>query len=419
MDLRLRTRKGKTPATARVAPSPELDNPRKPQKRVFRKKPEINVESENTSRINILDLSNEVLDMILTRISDVSTLSTFIKTCKRINSHVNPSTSSGQHFWSRLRIAHKWPDPNPIGLSDFEFLKAYYGRGCCNCTKRPRTRTPRWAFGGIRICDFCLGKVLIRRSELRKQKIPKDRYEFLPCVELSIQGYPIRMFHRSSILDHSPSDGAIEAMKAHLVHLEQFEKQFNEAVTEHLDWKREQDDATRIARTSAIDVYLKCTFPTIAPMFYPEFKTYRRAVEGVSPFTDRSKSIFAKKFTVELEARKSHIIRKQYYHFLNQIKKEFPGCSWNAYIHVQEKHSAIITSLEGFPTAEEVRALATPLVAEGVEEQRRISVRKRWMSVYGKTFRMRKALSECTIYIEADETREQELAEFVGQQVGN
>ncbi|KAI8811598.1 hypothetical protein BJ742DRAFT_736536 [Cladochytrium replicatum] len=70
------------------------------KKRAVCKKPGPNVHSKRT---HIVDLSNEVLGMILSHVTDLPTLLALIQTCKRISNQMDPSTIKNfEHGFTKI-----------------------------------------------------------------------------------------------------------------------------------------------------------------------------------------------------------------------------------------------------------------------------------------------------------------------------
>ncbi|KAI8813634.1 hypothetical protein BJ742DRAFT_789010 [Cladochytrium replicatum] len=318
------------------------------------------------SRSHFLEISNEIFCMIISHISDLSTLSALLQTCRQISTEMKPSTTWTQQFWARIRLSHNWPDPNLIGLNDFQFLKAYYGRWCNNCVNQPRARKFYWAFNGIPLCDDCLKRVTIELSQL-KQQLPHDRYAYLPSILIHGHGRQRMrtLYLASNILDHSPTEDEIKAMKLRRTRVEQFQRIFDKSVTQVEALKHEE---FRKSHKSAIHKYLNAAYPVVTPQMYGKLECYRKAVDSVTPFTARTRSVFAKKFKQELEASKHHIIDGQYNYFLGLVRKRVLGDTKMAF-RFRNKHNSIVASLEQIPTAEEVTALIAPLISEELEEQ--------------------------------------------------
>ncbi len=251
-----------------------------------------------------LSLPNELLCLVIRCIDDSKTSLEMLRVCKRIYSLFDARTRSGQSIWKSIRENEGWPDPQPIGLSDYAFIRAYYGRGCRNCVHHPRLRTPIWAFSGMRLCKACFKRLTIRDYQLT---VPDKWCEHLPYVQPSPTFY-YKCYLRSQIPQSRSSSYTRELG---------FSLQRNvELFTELMKFQGEVVSAKRRQlvldnqdlRKEEINTWLQINMGTVHPNFYSKFDTYHNAIQRTTPFTSRAQTIFRRKFLSELEQRKSDLI---------------------------------------------------------------------------------------------------------------
>lgn len=251
-------------------------------------------------------------------ITDVISL---ISTCKYIKYIMHPDGTEGRRIWNILRKKLGWPDPNSIGLTDFEFLKCQYGRGCNFCPLSPRIRTPKWEFGGLRMCKICTKERTIRDYNL--SHVEKERCEFVPFIHKSgrfwYENWSYKVYLIDSIPDHPLTSAETEKMASHFSALQSFIEEVKSNVC-RLDLERRMINA-ELSKKRVADVmqYMESHFPEIHPKIYREFSAVQRACEKTIPLGCRSRKLLQNNIQRELYLNFNDLYHYQLFAHLSDL----------------------------------------------------------------------------------------------------
>lgn len=253
------------------------------------------------SKVDFLDIPNEILGHIMTKIDDCKTCLEILRTCKRVHSLFDATTRTGQRVWRSIREKDGWPDPLPVGISDYGFIRAFYGRGCHKCIRHPHLRTPIWQFKGVRLCKQCWRLSTVRDYEL---SIPYTWYQHLPYTQDKTFSY--RSYLKTDIPVSCPSrdlNDEVNQMKIITFMNAVRASQYNLGIE-----RTRQTVTLQRAREVAIEKWLKSNVSSVHPFFYRRFDTFQNATQLATPFNKRAQALFKTKFLRELEQRKSGLI---------------------------------------------------------------------------------------------------------------
>ncbi len=256
------------------------------------------------SLLQLLHLPNEILGKIVLSIDNSKTSLEMMRTCKRIHALFDNNTRTGQRVWQSIRNKEGWPDPSVIGMSDYKFIRAIYGRGCHKCHDHPRLRTPIWEFKGMRLCKQCFRRCTIRDYELVSLGISKSCFDHLPYFECAFNdNWIYRSYLKQDISEDTPT--VEEACRSR--HYTRQLIDFIELVEAcRADIKKNRMDQLLLQRKSrGTDVrsFMTEQLPDLHEALYRHLNVYNAAVKQTSPFTARAKALLKGKLTTEFTAK--------------------------------------------------------------------------------------------------------------------
>lgn len=229
-----------------------------------------------------------------------------LSTCKLLNEIMRPDGAEGRRNWRILRQRLGWPDPASIGMTDIQFLKRQYGRGCDYCANAPRIRIPKWEFFGMRMCKSCLDELTWRDYMLGVQE-RIDCLTYLPSVIVPgpprIYNWPTyRLFLKFSVRSmivhkNNWDDGVLEELKESSRVSMEFAAKIKTNTRTLLLERRQKIVAVVDSRRVEVDKVMKEYFPAIDPKVYATIGAYQNAVKRRTPFTKRSKLALVKYIT--------------------------------------------------------------------------------------------------------------------------
>lgn len=306
-------------------------------------------------RPQLLDLPNEILGQIMTNIDDAKSALEVLRSCRRVHALFDATTRAGQRIWQSIRENEGWPDPAPIGITDYEFIRALFGRGCHNCTRHPRIRTPIWQFRGVRLCANCWDQLTVRDYELL---IPNAWYAHLPFTRNTTFGY--RSYLRTDIPVYEPkvtsdvyeydNDGRVTRF------IQKIQRRRIELSTE----RARENAAVRQTRQAAILEFLRANVPLIDPTFYSWFKVFQNAILLATPFNKQAQSMFKSKFMREVQQRKRELIVAHVDYYVSLFAARTVGiCAFPSIAAAITAFGSVrhrLCSMDEIPTRAQVRA---------------------------------------------------------------
>lgn len=341
------------------------------------------IKKPDPKKSNLFVLPFEVIGAVIGYL-DVADVISMISTCKYIKSLMHPDGTEGRHIWKMLRKRLGWPDPVAIGMTDFQFLKCRYGRGCNFCLNAPRVHTPKWEFRGLRMCKSCLSEQTVRHYYLSSEKL--DRCRVIPFVEIRGRSWwtpwAYRIYLKDSIPEHpfSAEDEArlttcLEALTGFINAVKCNERSLAEE-------KRARIVKIVEKRRKDVDEYMKSHFPEIDPEIYKFIQTRTDALYRTSPFGKRSQGLFHKDLQRDVENNFRILYRRQFLYFINGII----GCA-SFHLNSDDLNNLIDETLfsihasnqdRKLPTRMEVTVLSKNVVADALRQFHR----KHWFGVY-------------------------------------
>jgi hypothetical protein len=194
-----------------------------------------------------------------------------------------------------LRERFGYPDPIAVQLTDYQFFKRYYERGCSLCENAPLTRKVYWRFHCFRLCSSCYHHNLIR-DYLIDSNIDRKQYQYLPYIPVSgfnpRASYRNRDFHyklywENDILDHYPTEDEIEEMKARRNNIHEFERKLDHAI-DIINNQRIQEEIlfSQKKATQVLD-FLQTNFPGFTLDELRRLPSYKSALNSKVPFTNK------------------------------------------------------------------------------------------------------------------------------------
>ena len=253
----------------------------------------------------LLCLPTETLCTIIMMIPDSVASLNMMRTCKRIHALFDATQPYGKRVWKSLREREGWPDPSRIGLSEYSFIKAIYGRGCNNCDIHPRMRSPIWEFQGIRLCKECYRTLTIRDYELDAETAAYALSKNLPHVVhdgyRSFPGYLTYSSYLRSSIDDLSTDQGSQGSYPNRLRLSFFGLEVERNQLALREARIDLDTERRLGRQKDINTYLAQHAPQLHPNLYTALSTYNAAVNRTTPFTARAQKIFHTKIMREIE----------------------------------------------------------------------------------------------------------------------
>lgn len=257
---------------------------------------------KNTKECVLFRLPVEILGIVICSL-DSKTAFSLSKTCKYFTSLMHTDGSEGRKIWSALRQREGWPDPTAIGKTDYQFFRRLNGRGCDFCTSSPRTRTPKWEFGGVRMCKLCLPENTIRSYQLDDENA--RRCALVPSIKVntwySWNTITYQLYLKDAIPDHDLTAEEEIQMYVRLRATENFVRDFDSVISAQRDRNRITRMRFRQQRKSEIDKFTAEKFPHVCPYVYGSMDTYLRAIGRQTLFAGRSQGVYARSFAKELE----------------------------------------------------------------------------------------------------------------------
>ena len=312
---------------------------------------------KNKKECVLFRLPIEILGNIICRLDSKDALS-LSKTCKYVNSLMHPDGSEGRKIWSVLRQREGWPDPAIIGMTDYRFFRCLNGRGCDFCTRSPRMRTPKWEFGGVRMCKACLPENTIRSYLL--DDVSARRCAHVPSIKVntwySWNTITYQLYLKDAVPDHDLTADEEIQMYDRLRATENFVRDFDSVISARRDQNRIARMLFTHQRKIEIDKFTAEKFPHISPYVYAIMDTYLRAIGRQTHFTGRSQALYARSFAKELENH-SDYNRLRQKQFIGLYRQEYPESGYCYYFRLKKTadyKNLISTSL---PTLADVKRL--------------------------------------------------------------
>lgn len=335
-------------------------------------------------KCNLFVLPIEVIGTVIGYL-DIADVISMISTCKYIKSLMHPDGTEGRHIWNLLRKRLGWPDPAAIGMTDFQFLKCRYGRGCNFCSNAPRVHTPKWEFRGLRMCKSCLSEQTVRHYYLSSEKL--DRCRVIPFIEIKGRSWwtpwAYRIYLKDSIPDHPLSVEDDARLTTSLEALTGFRNAVKCNERSIAEEKRARIVEIVEKRKKDVNEYMKTHFPEIYPGIYKFIQTYTDAVYRTSPFGKRSQGIFHKDLQREVENNFRVFYRRQFLYHVNGILDH----SVSVHLNLVDLNTLInetlfsiqaSTQYRKLPTSMEVTVLSKNVVTDALRQFHR----KHWFGVY-------------------------------------
>lgn len=252
----------------------------------------------------LLKLPNELIYQVVSFISDFAIIRNVLQTSKSMRSFGDPKTQYGKDLWKNVREYRGLPDPAEINLSDFEFLQAYYGRGCNHCDNHPMMRTPNWTFGGLRLCQTCFREATIRDYEMTPPQ--KTASQLHPYIRVSCY-HPYRS--RGEYNVYLKSDLELSRSRCTLQDISNFTtkmKKFEDVLSLQ---KEAAADKMRLERRNVLREILKELFPNMSTNLYSSLQSYNDAHGKTSSFSKAARTRFIKKVTQEIAQNKAYVTK--------------------------------------------------------------------------------------------------------------
>lgn len=236
------------------------------------------------------ELPVELILRIL-RSTDPVDLFTMARTC----SFFHKLLSHDSVVWSWVRQDRGLPDPEPIGITNRSMLASIYMRGCNLCKDHERIRTPRWEFGGIRLCGKCFDRVTVRDYYLC---CSEEFVHYLPYVEVSGVCYGQRYHYKCYLWKHLLQTITKERryeMQRQLLAMSSFKQKMYEYNEGTKRQKAQEDAVVKNERRLAINAFLQHSVPSLDPADYEQHPCYVAACGRLEPLTHRSATMLLSK----------------------------------------------------------------------------------------------------------------------------
>ena len=250
-------------------------------------------------RNQFIDLPVEIVGEIIGFL-DMASFLNIASTCKALKQLADPEKPEGRRLWNLVRRRLGWPDPSitSVAMTDFQFLKRQYGKGCDRCSNTPRLRTLRWEFRGLRLCKRCLGT-----HTLRDYTMPywmQDRCSSLPSI--LVQTIPImytlppyRLYLKSSVyVILNQTDDELEQSRRASRELLDFSDKVKKNARVLYETRKLEITSLADVRKSEVDAVMRLFFPTLHSTEYTRFVAYKNATARRTPFTKRSRDLLVK-----------------------------------------------------------------------------------------------------------------------------
>lgn len=257
-------------------------------------------------RNQFMELPLEIVGEIIGFL-DMAGVLNIASTCKTMKHLADPEKAEGRRLWNLVRRRLGWPDPSiaSVAMTDFQFLKRQYGKGCDRCSNTPRLRTLRWEFRGLRLCKRCL-----ETHTLRDYNMPywmQDRCSSLPSILVQTipNMYtlpPYRLYLKSSvyvILNQTQTDDELEQLRRASRELLDFSDKVKKNARVLYEARKLEITSLVDVRKSEVDAVMRLLFPTLHSTEYTRFVAYKNATARRTPFTKRSRDLLVKSLVKE------------------------------------------------------------------------------------------------------------------------
>lgn len=216
----------------------------------------------------------ELLIMILEQMRPMG-LVRMITVSRKVRDLLDCATSTGRGIWKTVREREGLPDPATIGMSDKRLLLCVHTRGCDRCHSHPRIRTPRWEFGGVKLCHDCFDNETVRDYILGDGA----EFEGLPYMTTDGTCYGRHFSYRSYLWSH------IRNKELFTGDLTQAYFDFKYAMDDYMSKRRQTIESVREERRTAINAYLAPRFTTTA---WKNCAQYLNACRRPVPLTEHA-----------------------------------------------------------------------------------------------------------------------------------
>ncbi|KAI8824125.1 uncharacterized protein EV422DRAFT_564836 [Fimicolochytrium jonesii] len=315
--------------------------------------------------VSFLSFPAEVWVEILSNVQEVEHALFFMKTCKAAHSILHPTQRIGQMIWRRLRVRFDWPDPAIAGISDYNMLESYHGRGCHRCPKSPRVRTPQWGWRGVRLCEACFNELTVHWTVLEEEGCGKKRYGKLPSVSGSYLRCMVPSRHPTleEEVELATRQAAVRDFKKVMANRK---GDFALAERRRL-WNKAED------RRAEIKAFLQSKYPYLHPHTFPWFDCVKEINGKSTLFTKSVQNQLLRDMEPELVQNRKKLI---WAHMGGHM------CDLGGSDHIGDKaFTNICDSVAEFVDAERAKELLSDLAARKEKEKRQ----KKWLQTAIRT----------------------------------
>jgi hypothetical protein len=261
----------------------------------------------------------------------------FMATCMQAWRYLDDSSDFGARNWGLIRRKYGFPNPSLVHLTDLQFFKQYYGRGCSFCDSAPRARKVYWQFHSYRLCSGCYTEKL--QPDFKLGHIRRCRFQYLPYLHC---GYPdqYQLFWFEDILDHDPSKEEIAQLCQDRANFSKFANLMSQAEYHLAAEKAYRENEVFQRKKLQVDTFLASTFPEKAKLDLQSLRSYNSAINSAVPLSNKgmSKRLF-NSVTKELAERKISDAKARFqsdllYHFDYQQRRDI--CTSSLFLEKRE-----------------------------------------------------------------------------------
>lgn len=322
------------------------------------------------------------------------------KVCKTFHAILDPKSEHGAFLWKCFRTRLGYPDPVPIGISDYQFFTAYFGQGCNFCEDHPTIRDPIWQFGGKRFCKDCLLDHTVERWKFHGFRI--ECHVNLP----SVHRYDRQWFLRSDYERY----GKIVPSKTILLQLEEqrdavhkFVIQLEVLAKKAAIEKKKSDDILRAQRKESIQKLLNEERPCgLLPITLSRMTCVISAIERTTNFNKSARTKLLQNITEEYFDNCKYYIDCHLKDFIDIIGGELGLVNINSDV-LQIMHMYDCTNFDHVPTDEQVTNLVE-----------RANLRWHWIRRC-RYLETRRKLINSASFKSANQNDDQQVCDFIDQ----
>lgn len=369
--------------------------------------------ASSATRVCFLDLPNETLCTFLKFLPGGQAALAMMMTCKRVYALFDENSKSGASIWTSIREKEGWPDPALIGITDFTFLRAMFGKGCDVCNGLENTE-PRWEWKGMRVCASCMHDISVKEYDLAWEVRKWNQDAGVPSVTFVTRDKKRKITEsrilRESVFVHEPTTTQVKEG----TECKQQLQSFYDALKKN---QERRNVRPVIARRKILKAIMEEKLPNIPDKLYNRLKCYETAYSKYTPFTPRSQSLFRTKLNLEIELNREMLTSKVVNFVADTLLyREIPCYYVRRGFEDHPQYKTTIETLKNQPLSSSlvstidssIRALlplATPLL------QKR-QLQERWEQLC-TTYKVRYALQASALYKDANADREQDVQAFI------